>query len=375
MNTTVLKNGLVYTERYTFEPLDVGISEGSITQTAERITDAGQVIDCSGCYVLPGLVDIHLHGCAGSDVCDGSPASLDRIAAYEFSRGVTAFCPTTMTLPDERLKAVLANIAEYHSGGCRPGRAEIIGANLEGPFLSAEKCGAQATEHIRRPSAEKLREYQAAAGGLIRLVTVAPEAEGAAGVIADLAGELHFSLGHTAADYDAAAEAFAAGADHVTHLFNAMPSFHHRDTGVIGAAFDNGSCFAELICDGVHVSPSAVRAAFKLFGEERTVLVSDSMEAAGMTDGDYTLGGQRVIRQGSRAALADGTLAGSVTDLFGCMLTAVSMGVPLETAVRAATANPARSIGADDRFGIIAPGRAAHFLVLDRETLNIRLVI
>ena len=366
MEETVLKNGLVYTEDLRFAPLDVGISGGSITALSEKLTGEN-VIDCSGCLVLPGLADIHLHGCAGCDVCDAGTASLDKIAAYEFSRGVTAFCPTTMTLPEERLTDVLRSISDYSPGS---GRAEVLGINLEGPFISAEKCGAQDSANILKPSADKLREWQRAAGGLIRLVTVAPEAEGAAECISECSGEFRFSLGHTAANYAAASAAFAAGADHVTHLFNAMPPFLHRETGVIGAAFD-ADCYVELICDGIHVSPPMIRAAFRLFGDDRIVLISDSMEAAGMPDGEYELGGQRVIRQGSTARLADGTIAGSMTDLYGCLLTAVKAGIPLESAVRAATINPCRSVGADGRFGSIAPGKAAHFLILDRDSLEI----
>ena len=161
----------------------------------------------------------------------------------------------------------------------------------------------------------------------------------------------------------------------MTHLFNAMPAFHHRDTGVIGAAFDFQKCFAELICDGVHLSPTAVRAAFRLFGDDRIVLVSDSTEAAGMPDGEYSLGGQKVIKRGKEARLADGTLAGSVSDLYTCLVTAVSMGIPLESAVAAATVNPCRSVGTDGEYGSITPGKAAHFLILDKETLEIRQVI
>ena len=366
---TVLKNGLLYTEECRFAPLEAAFSCGKVIAVGSGLE--GGSIDCSGCYVLPGLVDIHLHGAAGRDVCGGADA-LDAAAEYEFSRGVTAFCPATMTLPDEKLQAVLSEIRSYAAGE-HPGRAEIAGIHLEGPFISAGRCGAQKKEHIQLPSAEKLRRWQESAGGLIRLVTLAPELEGAVDLIAGCRGELRFSVGHTDADYAAAARAFNAGADHITHLYNAMPPFHHRAPGPIGAAFDSG-CYAELICDGVHTSPSAVRAAFRLFGD-RTVLVSDSMEAAGMPDGEYALGGQKVIRQGNTARLEDGTLAGSVTDLYGCLVTAVGMGIPLERAAAAATIAPARSIGVSDRFGSIAPGKAAHFLILDRKTLEIKNVI
>ncbi|SDB31196.1 N-acetylglucosamine-6-phosphate deacetylase [Ruminococcaceae bacterium FB2012] len=372
MDTTVLKNGLVYTPDRRFAPLEVSFSEGVITAVGTGLS--GRVIDCDGCFVLPGLTDIHLHGCAGHDVSFSGPEALDAVAAYEFSRGVTAFCPTTMTLPEEKLLSALDSIRRY-AAEKHPVRAEIVGIHLEGPFVSPEKCGAQDPAYIQKPSAAKLREWQKAAGGLIRLVTLAPECEGAADCIRECAGEFRFSLGHTTADYAAASEALAAGADHVTHLFNAMPGFHHRETGVIGAAFDAPGCFAELICDGVHISPTAVRAAFRLFGEWRTVLISDSMEAAGMPDGEYQLGGQKVVKRGPEACLADGTLAGSVTDLYGCFVTAVRMGIPPEIAAAAVTDNPCRSVGIQGKYGSIAPGKTAHFLILDKDTLEIRQVI
>ncbi len=371
--TTVLKNGLLFYNG-SFERLDAAFMDGVITGVSEDI-QAGNVIDCTGCYLLPGLCDIHMHGCAGYDICDGGTEALEAVAAYQYAHGVTAFCPTTMTLPAERLKEILHGISAYAcSPGCKQG-AEIAGIHLEGPFVSAEKCGAQKSSYIQKPSAELLSELQSAADGLISLVTIAPETEGAAKLIRAWAGRVHFSLGHTSCGYDTAREAFAAGADHVTHLFNAMPPFHHRDTGVIDAAFDDGSCFVEIICDGIHVSPTAVRAAFKLFGDDRVVLISDSMEAAGMPDGEYSLGGNKVYKKGRRAALSDGTLAGSVSDLYDCLLTAVSMGIPLESAVKAATVNPCRSVGIDGRYGSIEPGKAAHFLILDRKDLSIKKVI
>ena len=374
MESYTLKHGLVFTENCRFEPLDVAFSGGVITDIAPDI-QSGEVIDCKGCYLLPGLVDIHLHGCMGHDVCDGDTRSLSAIAGYEFSHGVTAFCPTTMTIPDDRLKAVLMSLKAYTTQAKMQGKAKMIGVHLEGPFVSKDMCGAQSSDSTQLPSAEKLMEYQSLTGGLIRLVTVAPEIEGAAEMISECGGEFHFSLGHTAADYDTAKAALAAGADHITHLFNAMPPFHHRETGVIGAAFDEGKCYAELICDGVHISPTAVRAAFKLFGDERIILISDSMEGTGMPDGSYTLGGQRVFKRGAQASLENGTLAGSVTNLYGCMKTAVSMGIPLESAVRAATINPARSVGCDDRFGSIVKGKAAHFVIADKADLSIKRVI
>lgn len=371
----ILKNGTVFTGDCVFEKLDIEYGERVISAVEPRIdSSSAEAIDCSGCYVLPGLTDIHLHGCMGHDMCDGTADALDAISAYQFSRGVTSFCPATMTLPEDRITAILRASAEYNSSAQAQARAELLGINLEGPFISERKCGAQDPAYVQKPSAHKLRAWQKAANGLIKLVTIAPDAEGATELIESLSAEFHFSLGHTESDYETAARAFRAGADHVTHLFNAMPPFHHRDTGVIGAAAEI-SCYAELICDGIHVSPSAVRAAFKLFGDHRLVLISDSTEAAGMPEGEYSLGGQRVYKRSSTVTLEDGTLAGSASSLYDCLLKAVEIGVPLESAVRAATINPCRSIGADALYGSIEPGKRAHFLILDSDDLSIRRVI
>ncbi|MCR5122352.1 MAG: N-acetylglucosamine-6-phosphate deacetylase [Ruminococcus sp.] len=370
---TVLKDGTVFTKDCTFAKMNVCFADGEIISLTEDVPGGAEVIGCEDLYVLPGLTDVHLHGCAGQDLSEASQESLAAMADFEYRHGVTAFCPAVMTLPDGEISRILRGAAEY-AKNAPADTAEIAGINLEGPFVSAEKCGAQNAAYIASPSAEKLRKWQSGAGGLIKLVTIAPELSGAVGCIRECAGEFRFSLGHTACDYDTAMAAFAAGADHVTHLFNAMPAFHHRDAGLIGAAFDTAGCFAELICDGVHVCASAVRAAFKLFGDDRIVLISDSMEAAGMPDGEYMLGGQKVIKRGSRAELEDGTLAGSVSTLYDCLRKAAEFGIPLESAVKAATRNPCLSAGLYDEIGSIEPGKKARFLILRRD-LTIKTVI
>ncbi|MCR5539438.1 MAG: N-acetylglucosamine-6-phosphate deacetylase [Ruminococcus sp.] len=373
----LIKNGLVFTEECRFEPLSVLTEEGVITgilPADAMIKYGGEVVDASGCYVVPGLTDIHFHGCAGHDFCEATPEAIGCIAEYEYSQGVTTICPATMTLPDEDIVGILGTAAAYRKRETGEGRAQLIGVHLEGPFISPEKCGAQNKELIQPPSAEKLRAWQSAAEGLIKLVTIAPESEGALECIGQLAGGMRFSLGHTSCDYDTAVEAFGAGADHITHMYNAMPPFNHRAPSLIGAAFDRAGVFAEIICDGVHVSETAVRAAFRLFGDERIILISDSMEATGMPDGEYQLGGQRVTVKGNRAVLSDGTLAGSVTPLSDCLRTAVKMGIPLESALKAATINPCRSIGEDKNYGSISVGKAAHILLLDREDMSLKAV-
>ena len=324
----------------------------------------GKTYDATGCYVIPGLTDVHFHGCKGHDFSDADPEGLEVMAQYELSRGVTQICPAGMTLLEDQLTKV-CQVAAAHKAADKPGAA-LCGINLEGPFLSMAKKGAQNGDWLHAPDVEMLRRLIAASQGLVKLVSLAPEEPGAMEFIEAMESEVTISLAHTTADYDTAMEAFRLGARQVTHLFNAMPAFTHRAPGVVGAALDTPLCNVELICDGVHIHPSVVRATFKMFGPKRVILVSDTMRAAGMPDGDYTLGGQPVKVKGKYATLADGTLAGSVTNLMNCMRTAVSFGIPLEDAVWAAAVNPARAIGIFSRMGSLEPGKRANVVVLDQ---------
>ena len=324
----------------------------------------GKTYDASGCYVIPGLTDLHFHGCMGKDFSDADPEGLEIMARYELSQGVTQICPAGMTLLEEQLTKV-CQVAAAHRDANKPG-AELCGINLEGPFLSTAKKGAQKADWIHAPDVDMFRRLMAASKGLVKLVSIAPEEPGAMEFIEAVEGEVTVSIAHTTADYDTAMEAFRLGARQVTHLFNAMPPFSHRAPGVVGAALDTPICNVELICDGVHIHPSVVRATFKMFGPKRVILVSDTMRAAGMPDWDYTLGGQPVKVKGKYATLADGTLAGSVTNLMNCMRTAVSFGIPLEDAVWAAAVNPARAIGIFSRMGSLEPGKRANVVVLDQ---------
>ena len=324
----------------------------------------GKTYDASGCYVIPGLTDLHFHGCMGKDFSDADPEGLEIMARYELSQGVTQICPAGMTLLEEQLTKV-CQVAAAHRDANKPG-AELCGINLEGPFLSTAKKGAQKADWIHAPDVDMFRRLMAASKGLVKLVSIAPEEPGAMEFIEAVEGEVTVSIAHTTADYDTAMEAFRLGARQVTHLFNAMPPFSHRAPGVVGAALDTPICNVELICDGVHIHPAVVRAVFQMFGHKRVILISDTMRAAGMSDGDYTLGGQAVTVKGKLATLADGTIAGSVTDLMNCMRTAVSFGIPLEDAVWAAAVNPARSIGIFSRMGSLEPGKRANVVVLDQ---------
>lgn len=358
-------NGLVFHENQGFVKETLYIENGHFS---DHTTD-DTLIDADGCYVIPGLIDIHFHGCVGHDFCDASPEGLAAMAEYELSQGITSICPASMTLSKDMLLDICKNGQMFAEEQNSTSRSRLVGINLEGPFIAYEKRGAQNPAYIATASYEMLNELQQASGGLVKLLTLAPETEGAMDFIKEVKSSelknISISIGHTTSDYDTALEAFHNGADHVTHLFNAMPGFTHRAPGVIGAAFDTPNCFAEMICDGVHIHPSAIRTAFSMFSDDRIVLISDSMMATGKPDGMYALGGQDVIVKGNHATLKDGTLAGSVTNLADCMRTAVSMGIPLASAVKCATINPARSIGVDDRYGSLEVGKVADFVLLN----------
>lgn len=281
-----------------------------------------------------------------------------------------------MTLPEDQLKRICENAAA-HKASAASG-AELAGVNLEGPFLCMAKKGAQNGAFLHDPDGVMLHRLQEAAQGLVKLVTVAPEQPGSLDFIRSAREDgITVSIGHTTADYDTASAAYAAGARQATHLFNAMPPFTHRAPGVIGAAFDHPEVRAELICDGIHIHPSVVRATFRLFGADRVILVSDSLRATGMPDGKYPFGGQEIVVHGNRATMADdpNTLAGSVTSLMGCLRQAVRFGIPMADAVRAASLNPARAIGIDHRAGSLEDGKEASFVLLDKEDLSIRAIV
>ncbi len=372
----ILKNGTVFTKDAAWKTLDISISGTDIAGLSDGFNGAAdaETIDASGCYVIAGLTDIHFHGCVGYDFCDGTDEAISAMAAYELANGVTTICPATMTLSEETLAGICENAARYVKTA-REKEASLVGINLEGPFLSYAKRGAQNPEYLHKPDAAMLQRLQEKAGGLAKLVSIAPEEEGAMECIQALKDDFVFSIAHTTADYGQAMAAFEAGAKHVTHLYNAMPPFSHREPGVIGAAFDAKGSEVELICDGIHIAPSVVRATFQLFGDDRIILVSDSMMATGMPDGTYALGGQPVIVKGNLATLESGTIAGSATNLMDCMRIAVTkMGIPLESAIKAATINPAKSIGIDSAYGTLEAGKRANIVILNKD-LSIRHII
>lgn len=325
----------------------------------------GPAEDLDGALVIPGLVDIHVHGCAGADFSDGDYAGLVRMARYLARRGVTSFAPASMTLPYDALDKAFHAAARLHREGLADG-ARLMGIQMEGPFLSWEKRGSQNPAYLRLPDWDRFLRLYDAAEGLLRIVDVAPELPGAVEFTRRASEKCRVSVAHTAAGYDQAAAVFDAGATHLTHLFNAMSGIHHRHPGPIGAASERENVTAELICDGIHVHPSAVRMAFRLF-PGRICLISDALRCCGMADGSYSLGGQEILLSGGVARLTGGAIAGSAADLYQCMRRAVSFGIPREQAVWAATALPARVIGRESETGAIADGRAADFVICGGE--------
>lgn len=367
----IIKNGMLFNASGEFEKSDIAFVGDKITSIETSLSQEA-AFDATDCYVIPGLIDIHIHGAAGSDFCDATKEDLEAISKYLLKQGVTSFLGTTMAF-DEPILTNILTVASPYFNKTIDGNATLRGVNMEGPFFAKSKKGAQAEEYIVSPNYEMFERLYNLSGKNIKLLDIAPELDGAIEFIKKAKELSHVSLAHTNADFDTAIEAFENGADHVTHLFNAMPPLNHREPGVIGAAQDKAK-YVEIISDGIHLHPSIVRTVFTLFGEDRVCLISDAMRACGMPNGDYSLGGQRVIMQDGKATLENGTIAGSATNIADCMRKAVSFGIPLEKAVKAATENPARSIGIYDTVGSLTVGKQADIIVLDKN-LKLKLVV
>ena len=353
------QNAMIYTEKFRFEHGAFAVENGRFARVLGK--PGPDAVDLHGAYVIPGLLDIHTHGNSGADYSDGNWDDYVRMARYSARNGITSIAPTTLTLPYETLAAAFATayrMADERPAGC----AVVRGAHMEGPFFSEKKKGAQNAAYLREPDFEAFSKLFAAGNGIVRIVDVAPELPGAAEFVRKASKQCTVSIAHTDASYDDAVCAIEAGVTHLTHLYNAMPGIHHRKPGPIGAASEREDVIAELICDGQHVHPSAVRMAFRLF-PGRICLISDALRCCGMPDGQYTLGGQDVWLENNLARLADGTIAGSATNLYLCMQKAISFGIPMEQAIRSATIIPARQIGREAEIGSIEPGKLADFVV------------
>ncbi len=323
---------------------DFGVEKGKFTFFG---TSAKEGIDLMGQTVIPGLIDIHTHGCVGHDVMDGS-AHLNEMSRFYLKNGVTAWYPTTMSMAKDTVAAVTANLPDTDG-------AKALGYHLEGPLINPAYKGAQAEEAITAARFEHLSHYHH-----LGLITLAPEIDGALQAIKD--SSIPVFLGHTAADYDLAFRAFEAGAVGLTHTFNAMKPLHHRNPGPVGAALTKDA-YVQVICDGFHLHPAVVMMLYKAFGPQRMILISDSMRATGLTDGEYDLGGQTVFVKEGTARLADGTIAGSTATLLTCVKQAIRFGIPQADAVTMASTTPAAVMGLSK--GKLAAGYDADFVVTD----------
>ena len=369
----LLKNAVIFDESFEQVKKNISIENGVIT-AVDDTADAADVLDLTGFTVLPGLVDMHIHGCAGHDMGEATFEALEAMSRCLVERGVTSFCPTSMTLSFEELTTIFANVADNRD---KVSGAYIHGINMEGPYIAMSKKGAQNAAYVRNPDKDEFKRLFEGCGGIVKVVDIAPECDGAEEFVKEIQPICPVSIAHTAADYDQACTAIDWGVRHVTHLYNAQSGLTHRSPGVVGAVFDNAKSKgvrAEMICDGFHIHPAALRIAFSQVGEDNSVIVSDSMSAAGHVDGEYDLGGQTVYVRDGKALLADGTIAASTSNVYEELKNVIRFGIPLKQAVKSATINPARAIRVDDTVGSIAVGKSADLLVLD-EDFNIKLVI
>ena len=360
------KNARIFGSDFQFHMGAFEVKDGRFGAVlAEEVPN--DAIDLEGATVIPGLIEVHSHGNSGADFSDGDYEGLKRMAAHYAACGVTSFAPASMTLPYEVLSKAFATakqLVEEAPAGC----SVLRGIQMEGPYFSYKKRGAQNADYLKEPDFEGFKKLFEDCGGLVRIVDIAPELPGAAEFVAQASKLCTVSIAHTDSDYDHARAAFDAGATHLTHLYNAMPGINHRNPGVIPAAVETPGVRAEIISDGYHIHPAAVRLAFSMFGGDRMVLISDSGRCEGLPEGSkFELGGQDAWLRGGVAKLADGTIACSATNLFDCMRNAISFGVKEEDAVRAASYNPACAIGADKEVGSIETGKIADFVVCNAD--------
>lgn len=362
------KNVKVYVEGMGVIKTDIGFENGNIAAIGndlelEEIAKLGE----DACLV-PGFIDEHIHGAAKCDTMDATKEALETIAKALVKEGTTGFLATTMTQSPENITNALKNVKEF-VGVLRPNEAEVLGVHLEGPFISPDYIGAQPLEYVAEPSIETFKTYQDASGNNIKIVTIAPEVEGALTLIKylDETGVVA-SVGHTAAKYEDVHQAVLNGATNVTHTYNAQRPIHHREIGTVGAAFIFDELYCELICDLIHLSGPAIKLAIKNKPLDKVTLITDAMRAKQMPDGEYELGGQPVIVKNGEARLINGTLAGSVLKMNDAVKNVVTkVGIEFTKVIDMATINPARHLKLDDKIGSIKIGKKANITILDHE--------
>ena len=356
----LIRNAAVYNGNEFTENTDVRIREGRIAETGTGLCpEAGETVtDLAGDYLVPGFVDVHIHAFGGRDTMQGEDA-VRAMSRELFRLGVAAFCPTTMSADPEETRNAVAGVRAVMDRP-EPEGALVLGAHMEAPFLQESKAGAQRKEFFTDPSMEKLEKLTGGDLAAVKLITMAPEKAGSEAFIRQAAAEgIHVSVGHTSATAEQTHLAADWGADHVTHTFNAQTPLHHREPGVPGAALTDDRLYCEMICDGIHLHRDAVRLLARCKGPARAVAITDAMEAAGLPDGEYALGGQKVYVRSGEARLTDGTLAGSVLTMPKALENLIHLfGIRPEEACAMCTCTPADSIG-EKKAGRIVPGAPA----------------
>lgn len=362
-----IENGTIYTDDKVIKLGYVIIESGKIKAVEKgRYKGKLKTIDVEGMHVLPGFIDLHIHGGYGEDVMDASFEGLQNLSEKLLSEGTTSYLATTMTQSNSSIEKAIENVVKIQSNQEGEKSADILGIHLEGPFISENKIGAQNPKYIQRPSFDKLKHFQSIAKSQIKIVTIAPEVKGALDTIQEFKESVIFSMGHSEVTFNEANQAIDKGVRHVTHLYNAGTSFMHRNPGMFGAAWTNPNVKTEIIVDGVHSHPAAVQIAFSQKGASNLYLITDAMRAKGMPEGQYELGGQKVIVKDNEAHLETGSLAGSVLKMNDGLRNLMSFtGESIDTLWRTTSFNQAKALGIDNEKGCIKEGMCADIVILN----------
>ncbi|MBU7590957.1 N-acetylglucosamine-6-phosphate deacetylase [Metabacillus halosaccharovorans] len=371
-NKLIIKQGTIYTEEQTLKSGLLQIDDGKITKiskSTEHLSskDYQMITLPEGYSIIPGMIDLHIHGVNGADTMDATREALDKMASTLPKEGTTSFLATTITEDINQIKKSLLNAGDYINSFQSEGNAEVLGIHLEGPFIHKGKAGAQPVQHIADPDTRSFKQLELLSNHHIKLVTLAPELPGGSELLDYLKNKnIVSSIAHSEASYSQVLEAIDHGLTHVTHLFNQMTGLHHRDPGIVGSAFLRDELMVEIIADGIHVSPEIVKVAYKQITDERMMLITDAMRAKWLEDGSYDLGGQMVTVTNGKALLDENTLAGSVLKMIDAFKNIQTFtGCSMESAIKMACENPAKQLNVFDRKGSIANGKDADLVILD----------